>query len=173
MIMSFFVKIEFALSEFDPEIVTTDNMRKYQNVFFSNVDYYLLTDGHHITDEDLMETVEYGETFTKGNVHSVGFQIRNSAAAFLSVIEKYPEPDTLYIGLLLVDEFYKRKHVGNRIITGVKTAAREAHYQKIKLSVLKKNESAFMFWKSLGFIVTNDIDGNLSMECSLNEKHDE
>ena len=106
-------------------------------------------------------------------MYSFGFSVQEEAAAFISVLEGYPESDTLYIGLFLVDEYYKRKHIGIRIITGIKAAAREAHCQKIKLSVLEKNNSAFLFWKSSGFKVTDDIDGNFSKECSLNKKSNE
>ena len=55
--MSFFERIEFALYEFSPEIVTADNMHKYQNVFLSNSDYYLLTDGRSVTGSDIAETI--------------------------------------------------------------------------------------------------------------------
>lgn len=171
MQVSLFEKIKTSLSEFKPEILSAENLYKYHDIFRSNNDYYLLTDGHPITDEDMQATVEYGKVFTGGNVLSVGFQFQNNAVAFLSAIEQYPEPDTLYIGLFLVDERYKRKHIGSQIITGIKTAVKELHFQKLKLSVLKKNTNGCLFWESLGFKEINNIDDNLSMECSLENNY--
>ncbi len=164
--VSLFERIQSALSEFAPEIVTSDNMRKYQNVFYSNDEYYLLTDGRSATEYDIKETIDYGKDFDAVSVHSWGFSTNNEAIAFLSILEDYPEPDMLYIGLFLVDEKNKRKHIGSCIIKAVADCAFEMNYRSIKLSVLQENISGVKFWESLGFrkVSCANRDGNLSME---------
>ena len=161
-----FERIQSALPEFTLEIVTSDNMRKYQDVFYSNDEYYLLTQGRSAAENDIIKTIEYGKDFDAVTVHSWGFSTNNEAIALLSILENYPDHDTLYIGLFLVDQKHKRKHIGSRIIEAVRDCAFEMDFKSFKLSVLQDNVSGVKFWKSLGFREAGGTnrDGNLSME---------
>ena len=46
----------------------------------------------------------------------IGFSLNGEVIALLSIFEGYPEADTLYIGLFLMNEKFKRKLIGTKII---------------------------------------------------------
>ena len=91
--------------------------------------------------------------------------------SFLSILDGYPDADTLYIGLLFVDERFKRKSIGTSIMTALFTAAADSKFKNLRLSVQENNISGLNFWKKKGF---NEIDrctcdgfDNLSMKYDI------
>lgn len=98
----------------------------------------------------------------------IGFSLNGEAIALLSIFEGYPEADTLYIGLFLMNEKFKRKLIGTKIINSIIDESFNAKYNTIKLSVQDNNISRCSFWRKLGFKVTQKCDCdnfcNLSME---------
>ena len=89
----------------------------------------------------------------------------------MSVLEGYPDADTLYVGLLLVDEKFKRKSIGTTIIKALFTIAADMNFKNLKLSVQENNISGLNFWKKIGFYEINrcTCDGfdNLSMKYDI------
>lgn len=67
------------------------------------------------------------------------------------MLEGYPESESLYIGLFLIDKEYQYKSIGTKIMNGVIDEAFYSGYKKIKLSVQDNNSSGYPFWKKLGF----------------------
>lgn len=98
----------------------------------------------------------------------IGFSLNGEVIALLSIFEGYPEADTLYIGLFLMNEKFKRKLIGTKIINSIIDESFNAKYNTIKLSVQDNNISRCSFWRKLGFKVTQKCDCdnfcNLSME---------
>lgn len=157
-----------ALPEYRIERLTMQNAWKYREIFFGNQEYYRLTDGRAPTEEDIKETIEYEAGPGEGTMLPIGFSVRDEPAAFLSLCDGYPGPETLYIGLLLVNDRMKRRRVGSRIVAGLIDAAHRLSYEEIRLSVLERNAAGRMFWESLGFgIAKAQKDGNLSMRYAL------
>ena len=112
--MSLYLKLKPRLPEFNIELVTLDNLDRYENIFYCNSEYYLITEGHPATKRDCMETIQYGNDFPKDMCYCIGFSLKDKAVALLSILEGYPETDTLYIGLFLVNEDFKRKSIGTK-----------------------------------------------------------
>lgn len=166
--MSMYLKLKPRLPEFNIELVTLDNLNSYENVFYYNKEYYLITDGHFATKQDCIDTIEYGNNFLEDICYCIGFSSNDEAIALLSVFEGYPEADTLYIGLFLMNEKFKRKSIGTKIISSLIDESFNAQYHSIKLSVQDNNISGCSFWRKLGFKTTkkSDCDNfcNLSME---------
>lgn len=166
--MSFVEKLKVRLPKLETERVTKENISKYENIFYSNEDYYLITEGRPAVFSDCVETVEFTESFSTGNPHCVGFSKNDTAVAFLSMFEGYPEENTLYIGLFLVDKSFQRNSVGTDIISAVIGEGFDSGYTTVKLSVQDNNLSGYPFWKKLGFKAAGitECEGffNVSME---------
>lgn len=166
--MSLYEKLKLQLPEFSIEVVTTDNMENYENIFYSNQEYFLITDGHPANKQNIVDTIEYGNDFPHGMCHCLGFSLNGVAVAFLSFFEGYPEADTLYIGLFLMDSKFKRMSIGTKIISTLIEKAFRSQYTSVKLSVQDNNISGYLFWKKLGFSLKEKTicNGfyNLSME---------
>jgi ribosomal protein S18 acetylase RimI-like enzyme len=168
--MSLYNQVKHQLPEFNIELVTLENVNKYENIFYSNKEYYMITDGHTATQEDVIEVIEYSNDFPADMCFCLGFSKDNEAIAFLSFFEGYPEENTLYIGLFLVDSNFQRISFGSKIISTLIDTAFHSKYNSIKLSVQDNNHSGYSFWTKLGFEIVEKTkcDGfyNLSMELT-------
>jgi len=161
-------KLQALLPEFTIESVTMENLSTYETVFYSNEEYYCLTDGHPATRELCEETIC---GFSSYNVHSVGISRNGQAISFLSILDGYPDADTLYIGLLLVEERFKRKSIGTLIMMALFTVAADLKFKNLRLSVQENNIRGLKFWKKMGFYeidrCTCDGFDNLSMKYDI------
>lgn len=161
-------KLQALLPEFMIEPVTLANLATYEPVFYSNDEYYYLTDGHSATRELCEDTLC---DYPPYKMYSVGVSQNGQPISFLSILEGYPDADTLYIGLLLVDGKFKRKSIGTTIMKALFTIAAEMTFKNLKLSVQENNISGLNFWKKLGFYEINrcTCDGfdNLSMKYDI------
>ena len=166
--MSLYLKFKPRLPEFNIELVTLNRLNYYEDIFYCNQEYFLITDGRLVTRQDCIETIEYGKNFPEDMYYSIGFSLNGEVIALLSIFEGYPEADTLYIGLFLMNEKFKRKLIGTKIISSIIDESFNAKYNTIKLSVQDNNISRCSFWRKLGFKVTQKCDCdnfcNLSME---------
>lgn len=154
--------------EFIIEQVTLENLNKYENIFYSNEDYYMITDGHPATKQDCIDTIEYAKNYPSGMCYCLGFSKEQQPVAFLSLLEGYPESTTLYVGLFLIDKRFQKNSIGTKIMNVVIDDAFSSGYTSIKLSVQENNVSGYPFWGKLGFkaVKRTKCEGfyNISME---------
>lgn len=167
--MLLYKNLQQHFSEYNIELLSLGNWDKYAEVFYSNNDYYLTTDGRPASKNDCIDTIKYcPNVFPKEKCYCIGFSLKSEAAAILSMLEDYPNHGTLYIGLFLMNEKFKRKSIASNIINTLLDEAFHTEYKSVKLSVQDNNISGFSFWKKLGFYVTEKIHCNgfcnLSME---------
>lgn len=149
--MSWYDNFKMRLRDFDVNIVTLDNLNEYENIFYCNEEYFLITDGRFAIKQDCIDTIEYSQNFSDNKAYCIGFTYQNTPVAFLSIIEEYPEKETLYIGLFLMNDSFKRKRIGTKIITSLINEAFKSNYNTLQLSVQDNNMSGYSFWESLGF----------------------
>ena len=161
-------RLKSVLPEYGFEYVTTKNLSLFESVFYSNPEYYILTDSHPATKKDCIDTINFE---IPERVRSIGVTREDDAVAFVSVIEGYPVAETYYIGLLLVDERYKRQHIGSQIVRAMITVASGMGFKNVCLSVQDNNVVGTQFWKKLGFYETGRCKGtgfdNLSLRYDI------
>ncbi len=167
--MNLYEKMQFHLSEFVIEKITIDNVEKYEEIFFCNEDYYILTDGRTATKEDCVETIEYcPNNFPKENVYNIGVSYYGKPVCALFALYGYPDEKTVYIGLFLMNEEFKKQGIGTKVIKALFESFSNTVIEKFCLSVQDNNLSGCNFWKKLGFEVVNqsacDSFINLSMQ---------
>ena len=56
-IMSLYLKLKPRLPEFNIELVTLDNLDRYENIFYCNLEYYLITEGHPAAKRDCIPSI--------------------------------------------------------------------------------------------------------------------
>lgn len=162
-------KLQSYLSEYTVEIVSLSNINRYESVFYSNEEYYRLTDGHPATRKECVDTVEYGAV--DSSIYNIGVSKNGEPVAFLSVITGYPQTTTLYIGLLLIHEHFKRQSIGTKIISALHKIAHQLNFSDMQLSVQDNNIAGYSFWKKVGFyeIASSNCNSfnNLSMKYDI------
>ena len=145
-----------------------ENLNKYEDIFYSNEDYYIVTDRHPATKQVCVDTIEYSKNYPSGMCYCLGFSKGQQPVVFLSLLEGYPESSTLYVGLFLIDRRFQKNSIGTKIMNIVVEDAFSEGYTSIKLSVQDNNVSGYPFWKKLGFkaVKRTKCDGfnNISME---------
>ena len=169
--MVIYEKLQQRLPEFIIEPVTLNNLSKYENIFYSNDEYYMITDGRTATKQDCIETIEYADNFPEGMCQLIGFSEDEDAIAFLSLLEGYPRKSTLYIGLFLIDKQYQKNSIGTKIINEVIDMAFDSGFKTLKLSVQDNNVSGYPFWQKLGFKITKRTKCDGFYNISMKLKH--
>lgn len=170
--MNLYKKMQMLLSEFVVEKITIDNIESYQELFFCNEDYYILTDGRPASKKTCTETIEYSPSgLPKENVYNIGVSRDGKPVCALFGLYGYPEEQTFYIGLFLLNEEFKRKGIGTKVIKALFSSFSDTVIEKFRLSVQDNNISGLSFWKKMGFKVVNktacDDFANLSMQYDL------
>ena len=161
--------VKINLEGYSVEPITSDNLNQYEDVFYCNTEYYMVTEGRAATKRDCEETLEYTvEGIPGSNHHKIGFFDQENPVACLFLIEGYPENDVLWLGLFLVHNRYKRRGIGTACIQSLIEGLRETSTRKIRLSVQDNNVSGLSFWRRMGFSVIGITDcgtyHNLTME---------
>ncbi|MBR2043485.1 MAG: GNAT family N-acetyltransferase [Clostridia bacterium] len=167
--MNLYKNMQLRLPEFIIERITTDNFEKYEEIFYCNKEYYLLTDGQAATKETIIETIEYcPNSFQKENVCNIGVLYNEKPVCSIFALYGYPDKQTFYIGLFLMNEEFKKQRIGTKVIKALFESCSYAGIEKFCLSVQDNNISGCRFWEKLGFEVVNRniCEGfiNLSMQ---------
>lgn len=90
----------------------------------------------------------------------VGYFKENELIAILDLIDKYPDDNTVWIGLFMMKKSYQAKGIGSKIIDDLTKQIKELGYQYIKLAWAKGNKQSEHFWLKNGFIKTGKEKDN-------------
>jgi len=87
----------------------------------------------------------------KDDKHVLGFYDNCQLIAILDLVDKYPNDNTLYIGLFMLDVDYQNKGIGTMIINDLVDYATNNNYKGIRLAWIIENDKAKNFWMKNGF----------------------
>ena len=171
--MNLYENMQLRLPEFDIERITTDDFEKYEEIFYCNKEYYMLTDGQVANKDTIIETIEYCPSdFPKENVFNIGFAYNGKPVCSLFALYGYPDEQTFYIGLFLMNEDFKKQGIGTKVIKTLFASVSDTVIEKFCLSVQDNNISGCKFWKNLGFEVVNQnmCEGFVNLSMQYNYK---
>ena len=69
----------------------------------------------------------------------------------LDLVEGWPRPGTLFVGLFVMDPALRRQGVGRTVMTAVLKAAGGAGFDRVRLACLLDNPNGHAFWQAMGF----------------------
>lgn len=122
--------------------------------------------GTPITAESLRQDItELPPRCTPGQKHYVALWKDGAPWMVLDLIEGYPRPGTLYVGLFVMDPVLRRQGTGRAVITALLKAAKEARFDRARLACLLDNPIGHAFWEAMGF-------RDLRQGKLLGEQHD-
>lgn len=81
----------------------------------------------------------------------IGFFENDRLIAIMDFILSFPEEDTIFIGLFMMDRKESGKGKGSAIITEALTAWKSEGYKKVRLAYMKGNMQSRNFWRKCGF----------------------
>ena len=84
----------------------------------------------------------------------IGFFENDSLIAIMDFILSFPEKDTIFIGLFMMDSEESGKGKGSAIIAEALTTWKSEGYKKVRLAYMKGNMQSRSFWRKCGFTET-------------------
>ena len=84
----------------------------------------------------------------------IGFFKGTKLAAIMDLILSFPDPNTAFIGLFMVNKSLQRDGIGSSIIADISAYIRSLGYSRIHLGFAKGNPQSEAFWKKNGFVKT-------------------
>ena len=171
--MNLYEKMQLRLPEFVIGRISTDNFGKYEEIFYYNKEYYVLTDGQAATEETCIETIKYcPNDFPIEHVYNIGFLYNDKPVGARFALYGYPDEKTVYIGLFLMNEEYKKQGIGTKVIRALFDSFSNSVIERFCLSVQDNNLSGCRFWNNLGFEVVNRniCEGFMNLSMQYNYK---
>lgn len=86
----------------------------------------------------------------KADKFYVGFWNGFDLVAVMDFVYAYPDEETVFIGLFMVDQAYQRKGIGSQIVTEA-LAYFTKNFRKARLAYVKGNSQSQHFWEKQGF----------------------
>lgn len=86
--------------------------------------------------------------------HFLGCYQGHRLAAVLDLLEGFPEPGVLWIGLLMVDAAWQGKGLGSALVDRLAALAKAQGFSALRLACAKGNRQAQRFWQQHGFAPT-------------------
>lgn len=123
-------------------------------LYFGNPEYF-----RHCPPSPTSETVKedmkvFPPAASEKDKHFIGFFEGNELIAVMDIIENYPDNETVFIGLFMVEKGRQKTGIGTSVVSEFFRSAKAAKYKKVRLGYVKTNLSARDFWKKQGFYET-------------------
>jgi len=161
-------EIKKRLQGYEITPITTQNFAQAFEVYESNQAFFQLTQGAHATMESSIgDITAIPPNCTIAQKIYVGIWEYGKIIGILDLIEKFPDENTLWIGLLLVHSNMHGKKIGSEIVNAVLDAAKSAGCKSAQLGVIENNCKAIAFWQRHGFETCRKSDNILVMARDL------
>lgn len=121
-------------------------------IYLNNPEYFETAGTDPVTRETLIEDLAaLPPGVSRENKRVYLYTDEERPAALLDLILHYPDNDTFYIGLLMVDGNNHRTGMGSRIYRELEVEMLAQGYCRARLGILDQNQKAWSFWSKMGF----------------------
>jgi len=156
------------LIDFEILAVTNQNFNQIFEVYETNQDFFMLTNGRKTTIESSINDIN--ALPPNCNIEQkiyVSVWEKDTIVGVLDLIEQYPEKSCFWIGLLLVHGNLHGKKIGSRIVHAIITAAKAAGYKSAQLGVIENNINGINFWYKHGFEIFKQSENTIVMRRQI------
>lgn len=99
--------------------------------------------------------------------HFLGFYDGDQLIGIIDLITKYPDEETCFIGLFMIDSKYQNKGIGSKIIEDICAYLKNNNYKYIRLAYVLENNKAKSFWQKNKFTPLEVTTSNDKLEVML------
>ena len=158
-------EIKNQLIDYEIITITSQNFEQIFEVYDTNQDFFLLTQGKKATIESSISDIDALPPNCKINQKIyIGISKDGMAVGVLDLIEAYPEQTSFWIGLLLINASLHGKKIGSRLVEAIFAAAKVAGYKFAQLGVVENNIKGINFWQKHGFNILKHSGDIVIME---------
>jgi ribosomal protein S18 acetylase RimI-like enzyme len=139
----------------DPE-----ELAALQRVMESDEDYALRITGHPPGPADAQSTLMFVPEGTfPDDKAPFGVWLGDELVGILDLLLRYPDVQTVYLGLLLIDRAHQGRGVGTAAFQALERdlLPRWPWARRLRLSVVRTNDQTLGFWRRLGFTETGEL----------------
>ena len=108
---------------------------------------------------------------TMEDKYYIGFWDKNKLAAVADVILRYPDDNTAFIGLFMMDKSYQGKGEGSFIVTEMINCLKKEGFSAIRLAYAKGNMQSRYFWIKNGFAETGEEKQNTGYTAVIMQRN--
>jgi ribosomal protein S18 acetylase RimI-like enzyme len=137
-----------------------EELAALQRVAESDEDYFLRVTGHPPGPADAQSTLMFvPEGRSPDDKAPFGVWADDELVGLLDLLLRYPDDETIYIGLLLIDRAHQGQGVGTAAIRALERdlLPRWPWARRLRLSVVRANDQTLGFWRRLGFTETGEV----------------
>lgn len=151
-----------------------ENLRELQKLLEACADFLTFQDEKPVQDQAAMELwngAPEGVDQDKKVVFGIYATQEHHLIGVFDLIKAYHDPETLSLGLLLLEPTSRNKGLGHSAYKSLEEWALNQHMVRIRLGVISTNEKGLSFWKSVGYIETGEIKPFLKHQAIVMEKY--
>jgi len=149
------------LTEYQISPITHQNFERIFDVYDSNQDFFMLTQGNKVTMENSLSDIDAlpPNCEIEQKLYFGIFQ-NGDAVGICDLILNYPKQTSFWIGLLLVNSKLHGKKIGGKLVNAILDSAKLNGYMSAQLGVIDANIKAIAFWERHGFNIVRQ-SGNI------------
>lgn len=155
--------LETRLIDYQLIKISNDNIHDVYELMKTNTYYYSKVHFYDLTIEECLEDITAlpPNTNIKQKFY-YGIYKHHHLIAIIDYIEQYPNDDTIYLGLFMLNQEYHGQGIAKYIIEIFKEVVKVNNFKYIELGCYEVNEIGYRFWDKMGFKIidtkVNDIE---------------
>lgn len=160
------------ISQYNVNRLTENNVDEIYNLEKTQLHFF--EELHEkLTKQNIVNALnEVPPSKTKDDKYFLGFYEKNKLIAILDLVIKYPDENTAYIGLFMVDVRFCGQGVGSLIFNEIEQVVKNLQLTKIQLGYVDKNQQSKHFWlNKCGFVNTDNIKKEKNYSIQVCEKN--
>ena len=137
-----------------------EELAALQRIFESDEDFALRVTGHPPGPADAQSTLMFvPEGSSPDDKAPFGVWAGDELVGVLDLLLRYPDDETVYLGLLLIDRDRQGQGIGAAACQALERdlLPRWPWVRRLRLSVVRTNEQVLGFWRRMGFTETGEV----------------
>ena len=145
---------ESMFSPYTVKRLTEDDIPMILKLYESNPEYFRYCPPNPTWASVQEDMLALPPAKTMADKHFIGFFDGDSLIAVMDLIDRYPDAQTVFIGLFMVNKNRQGRGVGAHIVRRLSDVLRNEGYRHIRLGIILDNLPARRFWQRLDFQLT-------------------
>lgn len=144
--------LQAQLPNFKIRLLTLSDQEALMDLEQSNPRYHQYFSPEPLTLAEVQrDLTAYPDELAAEQKQVFGFYLADHLVAVLDLLNQYPQEQFLYVGLLMVNQAYQRKSIGQVVMTGLMQAALQSGIVCIQATRVSADTGVAKFWQQLGF----------------------
>ena len=136
--------------------IDEQNMYEVFNLYEKNIEFC-----QSVSEKPTIDTIKDAMTALPANTsmdkkYFLAFYKTKKIIAILDIIDGYPDSETAFIGLFMVDKNIQGQGIGKSIIKELLHLLKIYGYKKVRLGVVENSKKPFVFWSIFGFKIVSE-----------------